>query len=166
MRGLLLVCLLVPALASAAVYKIVNEDGSVTYSDRPQQGAEELKVAPVQTYQSQPVPTGGATEEAEFSGYDVFEVVSPENDQTFRDEGGTIPIMLRLEPGLHRDHVINIFMDGEDLGGNGRSTSLTLQNVDRGTHSVHAVIVDQDGKQLAATNTVAFHLHRTSKLSP
>ena len=35
--------------ADAAVYKIINPDGTVTFSDRPQEGAEELDVGTVQT---------------------------------------------------------------------------------------------------------------------
>lgn len=150
------------AAANGAVYKIVNPDGTVSYSDRPQEGAEKVRVAPVQTYEAPNLPKLQPDAKAgEFAGYDVFKVVSPDDDQTFRDEGGVVKVRLSLSPGLHSDHTITIFMDGQDLGGKPRSTSLTLQNVDRGSHTIRAAVVDAGGKQMASTDPVTFHLHRT-----
>ncbi len=153
--------------ADAAVYKIVNPDGSVTFSDRPQEGAEELDVGTVQTIDAD-VPSA-STEPVKvpaFPGYEIFEISSPKNDETFRDNGGVVSIQLTLQPRLFRDHTISIFMDGKDIGGGGRSTGLTLQNVDRGSHRVHATVVGKDGEQVASTPAVTFHLHRTSVIPP
>ena len=100
-------------------------------------------------------------ETAEFPAYELFEVTSPKNDETFRDNGGRVSISLVLQPRLLRDHTISIFMDGKGIGG-GRSTSLTLSNVDRGSHRVHATVVGKDGEQITSTPAVTFHLHRTS----
>ena len=164
MRALFVVILLGLCISTdATVYKIVNPDGTVTFSDRPQEGAEELDVGTVQTI-SAPTPSASRQPVAQptHPGYEVFEVSSPENDQTFRDNGGLISIQLILQPRLFRDHTISIFMDGKVLGGGGRSTSITLQNVDRGSHSVHATVVGKDGEQVANTPAVTFHLHRTS----
>ena len=167
MRALLLSIFLALSLgADAAVYKIVNPDGSISFSDRPQEGAEEIDVGTVQTVDTPaPAVSKKQPEQASFPGYEVFEVTSPKNDETFRDNGGLVSIQLTLQPKLFRDHTINIFMDGKDIGG-GRSTSVTLQNVDRGSHRVHATVVGKDGAQVTSTSPVTFHLHRTSVLSP
>ena len=159
------VCLGLGFSAEAAVYKIVNPDGTISFSDRPQEGAEEIDVGTVQTVDT-PTPAAGKKqpEEGTFPGYDLFEVASPKNDETFRDNGGLVSIQLTLQPRLFRDHTISIFMDGKDIGG-GRSTSVTLQNVDRGSHRVHATVVGKDGQQVTSTAPVTFHLHRTSVLT-
>ena len=151
--------------ADAAVYKIVNPDGTVTFSDRPQEGAQELDVGSVQTVDT-PIPRASAKKVAQpqFPGYETFAVASPTDGQTFRDNGGLVSIQLTLQPRLFRDHTINIFMDGKDIG-SGRSTSVTLQNVDRGSHSVHATVVGKDGDQVTSTTPVTFHLHRSSAIS-
>ncbi len=152
--------------AHAGVYKWVDADGNITYSDRPQPGAEEVDVGSVQTYEapSLPAPGPSSVEKAVVPSYEVFAVVTPTDDETLRDNGGTVPVSLKISPGLGPDHSISIFMDGKDLGGDGRTTSLTLEDVDRGSHTIYAAVLDGDGKQVARTDPVTFHLHRTSRL--
>ena len=152
--------------AGAVVYKTTEPDGTVTFSDRPREGAEELDVDPVQTVDTPaPSATVETVKPSEHPGYTVFEVTSPKAGETFRDNGGLVSIQLTLVPRLFRDHTISIFMDGKELG-SGRSTSITLQNVDRGSHSVNANVVGKDGQQVTSTPTVTFHLHKTSVSTP
>ena len=167
MRALLVSALIGLCLGvDAAVYKIVNPDGTVSFSDRPQAGAEELDLGHVQTISSPtPVESAEPVEHDAPPGYDVFEVASPKNDETLRDNGGVVEIRLTIEPRLFRDHTISIFMDGKELGGGGRSPGIILQNVDRGTHVVHATIVGKNSEQVTSTSPITFHLHRTSVLS-
>ena len=168
MRCLLLCTLFtLSAIVSAQVYKIVNPDGTISYSDRPEEGAEEVDVPDVQTYEG---PTnldsiGSSTGKEEYPEYTTFEVIKPKHDETFRDNGGYVAIQVSVQPGLFREHIIALYMDGEDLGSSGRGTSIILQNVDRGSHTVHAVIRDADGKQVERTDGVTFHLHRNSILN-
>ena len=56
-------------------------------------------------------------------------------------------------------------MDGQPIG-QGASTSATLTNVDRGSHTIAAAVVDADGNQVAKADPVTFTLHRVSKLLP
>lgn len=166
----MLCMLLFAAPAGAGIYKWVAPDGSVIYSDKPRKGAEEVELEPLQTYTSPPLPRKGAqsgatdSESAEaFEGYDEFEIVSPQNDAAVRDNGGQVTVSMALSPALEEDHVISLFMDGRSLGKGGRSTSVTLRNVDRGTHILQAAVTDDSGKEVARTKSVTFHLLRASR---
>ncbi|RKZ36711.1 MAG: penicillin-binding protein [Gammaproteobacteria bacterium] len=159
--------LLLCAAAGAAVYKQVLPDGRIVYTDRPAEGAEEVKVGPIQTYSAPPVPADalkadGADPQAA-PEYTEFAVTSPANDEVLRDNVGIVRISLQLAPGLKPGHKINIMMDGKTLGEGGKSTSLSLQNVDRGTHTVAAAVVDKSGKEIKRTEVVTFHLKRFHK---
>ena len=156
--------LLAMSAQGGEVFKWKAPDGSTVYSDRPQQGAEEVHVAPLQTYHSPPLPPEGAGRQDKpetFPGYDRFEITRPQNNATLRDNGGNVSIALRLDPGLQNDHTLEVFLDGKLLGGSGKATSVQLRNVDRGTHTVHAIIKGASGKEFARTAPVTFHLHRT-----
>ena len=162
----MLALLVVIPVQAAGIYKIVQPDGTVVYSDRPAQGAEEVKLPELQTYTPPPSPAGLPNLDAlrpptDEAAYERFVIASPANDATLRDNGGNVSISLDLAPGLKPGHSVDIRMDGESLG-KGAGTSITLTNVDRGSHTVQAVVVDADGQQVATTPSITFHLQRVA----
>ena len=68
-------------------------------------------------------------------------------------------VSLRLSPGLQSGHSIEVMMDGQSIGA-GQGTSVTLADVDRGTHTVQAAVKDNEGKEVVRSNSVIFHLKR------
>ena len=171
MNRAFLVCMLFLALttAGAKVYKSVLPDGSVVYSDTPpSDGATPVELPAIQYYAPPPLPPpseeGASAAKPTAAGYETFEIASPSDDQAVRDNGGTVSIQLTLVPGLRSGHQIEIFMDGASLG-SGAATTASITNVDRGSHSVHAVVRDGDGKELARTGAITFHLLRASRLN-
>lgn len=155
----------------AAVYKWQGPDGQTVFSDRPQEGAEEVKLPPLQTVPALPVsrgvsPQGEDSSAAQDESYQSFAIVTPTDDASIRDNAGNVDIKVLLEPGLQSAHRIRFLLDGQPFGEAVTSTSVTLANVDRGTHSLTAIVTSADGEELARTEPVTFHLHRVSKLLP
>jgi len=166
-----MLCLLVTVPASAEIYRWTNPDGRVVYSDRPQSAdAEAVQLPPLQTYTPQALPSSGSAGNAsagkqQDAGYKELAVTSPANDVVLRDNGGTVSVQVKIDPPLRRGHRIEIVLDGKPVG-RGAGTSVSLANVDRGTHSVSAVVVDGDGKTLVQASAVTFHLKRHFKARP
>jgi hypothetical protein len=46
------------------------------------------------------------------------------------------------------------------------STSITINPIDRGTHSVEATIQDSNGQTVCSTSSATFHVRQASLLSP
>lgn len=172
MKKLLFVAALALAVAplGAKIYKSVLPDGTVVYSDTPPASdAKPVELPRIQTYTPAPVPSIQApqnkSEKNTFQGYDTFEVTSPANDATVRDNAGTVSVSLSLSPGLRNGHKVEIFMDGQSIG-SGAATTASVTNIDRGTHSIHAVVRDADGKEVIRTANSVFHLQKVSRLTP
>jgi hypothetical protein len=161
----LLLMLVLGAAQAGKVYKYTLSNGDIVYSDKPPptDQAEEVKLEPLQGFSLPPAPAlEGSTakaDEPEVAGYTEFKVTSPTNDQTIRDNGGNVSVSLSLTPGLRGGHSIEVIMDGQSIG-SGSGTSVTLTEVDRGTHTVQATIKDDEGKEIARSNSVIFHLKR------
>ena len=160
------------ALPAATVYKNVQPDGTVIYSDIPSAGAEEIDLPEIQFYTAPRLDTdlgsddaAGQAAEQDSEGYDTFAIASPENDATLRDNAGNVSISLEIQPALRAGHQIDIRLDGTSIG-RGSGTSVALTNVDRGTHTVQALVLDGDGREVASTGSVTFHLRRATKLLP
>ena len=163
---ILLVSLMSSVSTVAQIYKRVLPDGTVQFSDRPQSGAEEVRLRRVQTYDGAGATPDGlpakSAAPAAFAGYTKFQVSTPVQDATLRDNNGSVSVKFLLTPPLRPGHTVDILMDSQVLG-SGRSLSLTLTNVDRGTHSVAAVVRDENGQEVARAPATTFHLKRTFK---
>lgn len=172
MVRLLLLCLpLVAAVATATeVYKWVDEDGNVIYSDRPREGAQRLEAVEVQTVEPPPLPPARREPPPvpQARPYETVAVTSPENDATFWDTAGNVSVSVQVSPPLqgHFGHRLVVYLDGEPIAEPGMRTSFELTNVDRGSHTLRAVVIDREGKEVAASPSSTFHLHRASRLFP
>jgi hypothetical protein len=165
----LLVCLLA-TLAQAEVYKSINEDGEVVYSDRPGENAERLRMPALPTYTPQPVRSTSRISNTERTlqpeAYDSFEIASPADDSTIRNNIGSLEITTLISPALMvpLGHSIQFYIDGNAHGAASDATTLSLTNVDRGSHQLSASVLDANDRVLISTPPVTVHLKRASKL--
>jgi hypothetical protein len=165
----LLLCLSLGS-AQAEVYKSVNERGEVIYSDRPGKDAERLRMPDLPTYTPQPLRSYTRSTDPERSeppaGYDRFIISSPANDATIRNNVGNLEVTTLLQPALMvpREHTVQFYLDGVAQGVASDALTLSLENIDRGTHRLSASVLDADGKVLITTAPVTVHIKRASKL--
>jgi hypothetical protein len=163
------VLLMLSAFAAGAVelYKWVDKDG-VHYSDQPAPGAEKIEVQGVPKLGTTPVteavPTPAAAGD-EFAGYEEFAVAEPANNSIVRDNSGAgeVAVTVSLTPALRVDlgHTVRVSIAGQTQGG--AATQFSFAGIDRGTYSVSAAVIDQNGSTLRTT-TSTFTLQRTSIL--
>ena len=154
-------------MALGQVYRWVDQDGNVHFSDVPQEGAERLELPEVQTFEggvveSRPAVTSAPVEE-EATTYTLLQITRPALDQTFWNVGGQVPVSLNLEPGLARGDSIRVYLNDapvEDFPSTG--TSHVLSEVWRGSHILRAEVVNASGTVLAQSEMVAFHVRQTS----
>jgi hypothetical protein len=167
MRSVLLIlslALCVGVLAQDRVYKRVNPDGSVEYSDQPIEGAEVMKVPKGSTFTMPATPTSKAapadrTPEETSVRYDSLEITRPMNDEAIRSNEGKLTALARVVPALDSNHRFRWNMDGAAVK-DVNSPELRLNNLDRGTHTLQAEIVDADGKVVISSETISFHMMR------
>jgi len=167
MRALLLLLGLAcsfPGHCGVTLYKWVDRDGTTHFSDQPHPGAEAIVVQEIQTVPPLEVPAAARPSPAtEAYSYDSVTFTSPANEETIRDNSGNVSVTVAVTPPLRPDfgHRLTVLMDGGLIG---ESESILLTNVDRGTHSLTATVVDGQGKVLASGSST-FHLQRHSVLN-
>jgi len=164
---ILLGCILAAtALAESRVYKSVDSEGVVEFSDRPASGAKPVTVTP--NVVTMPAVSSATTGEAEEPAepdlgptYTKVEITSPKEDEAIRSNAGNFAAMAVVEPGLFGDHRIQWRFDGKVLPG-ATTTFLSMRNVDRGTHTIQLEIVNAAGEVVKASDPVTFHLLRVA----
>lgn len=149
------------------VYKQVNPDGTITYSDKPAAGAQEVDIPTAPTYQPPKVPAFTPYQKPEKPApfaYDSLTITSPANDETIRENTGDVTVVLSVSPSLRPGHRIEYLLDGASVE-RSTQTSYQFKNLDRGSHSITAQIVDESGNVISSAS-VTVHLQRTSSLQP
>ncbi len=163
-RYLILLVVSLPLLLGAHVYKKVEPDGSVTYSQHPSPGAEEGQVHPSPKYKSPEVPS--PTKDVPASEppfrYTAFAIVSPRNNEGLRQNVGNVDLKMELNPPLQEaiNHRIVVFVDGAPILEDATSTVIQLTNLERGAHTLQASVVDDEGRELIRTAAVTVNLQR------
>lgn len=165
----LTLCLVLASGAAQAqtVYKVIQPDGTVEFTDSPPPGeaAKQIEIPPLNTTEPLAPPTTRAPSSPDpaTQGYSKFRITSPGDGESIRDNAGNVTIGLSLEPALRSGDTIDVLVDGRSAGG-GNETAIMLSDVDRGTHSVQALVKDATGKIVARSNSVTFTLQRRSAI--
>src|SRR3984957_14050242 len=103
------------AVLAATVYKWVDDDGVVHYSDQPHANAEKVQGQAPQTYKATPVDQGGVppppNESQSATAYTGCTIVHPADQQEFSNIESLV-IAVRVDPQLHGGDQIYILVDG------------------------------------------------------
>lgn len=94
--------------------------------------------------------------------YEHFTIRSPKKDAVLRSNNGNILIKFDLKPALQQGHGLVVYLDGKQVA-SGEATVFSLKAVDRGQHSVFAVLHNENNDVLKNTNAVRFSVLRASK---
>ena len=168
---LVLLGLLASATALAQAYTWVDEDGVTHYSDRPQEGAQQVNLSEysrntgTQLYRQRPraEPTDDAEEEAGPFKYESLAVASPGPEETLWNIEGVLNVSLALSPGLQSGHRVRVYFDGQPREVSG--SSIQIEDVYRGVHNIQVEVIDEMGKLMIRSQTNRFYVQQNSILT-
>lgn len=170
--------LVLPLMAAAVmaqsgdgkIYRSVDADGHINYSDTRPQGvpAEAVRVQTTNTATPVPVSEPDDTNEAadtgkpaeKFVAYTRFEMTSPEPDELLEYDIRSVQLAVWLVPGLQEGHTLQFYLDGQPVGAPGMALSIAVGDLDRGTHRAEARLYDVRGRILDTTPVVQFHIRQ------
>ncbi|MDT8310487.1 MAG: DUF4124 domain-containing protein [Methylophaga sp.] len=180
MKYLTLLLILVSGTVSSEVYRWLDENGNTVYSDQPVENAEQIVLPEASIYSPVIMPpleeTADDAEKAEDAAAEddalapapnyQLQIASPQDDETLRVNNGNLTVNIQIRPALSqkRGDMIQLRMDGRPYGQPSAGLSFNLANVDRGTHTLSAVVMNARGEELAQSVTIKFHLQRNSIL--
>lgn len=154
---------------STQIYKSLAPDGSVVYSDTPTNNAQPMTVKPIPTIPAfssyphdgaKPLQHKVSTPLPNEINYQTFSFVEPIKNSSFHSAGGVVQIVLKLNPDLRPTDSVKILLNDKPVAIQ-KNLSLSLTNIDRGTHTLTAHILSDNNIVLKSTNT-SFTIHRPS----
>ncbi|MDG1199877.1 MAG: DUF4124 domain-containing protein [Porticoccaceae bacterium] len=181
MRILYFIALMFSLPVFAEVYKVVDNNGNITYTDQPQPDAKLVPLAlppvnkmPRKMPRVQPEPIGKpepaanpdaeGTQEAQqtpaFAGYTQAYILSPAHDQIIPNQQRNVIIQLGLQPQLQPGHRVQFLSNGQPLGAPIGATAYQLEDLERGSYQIGAQIRSAEGKILLSLKPISIHVQR------
>jgi hypothetical protein len=99
--------------------------------------------------------------------YDSIAILQPKADQTIFDNSGKLDVDVRLDPPLAKDSAdrIVLIIDGQRIADQ-RQAHFELGAIDRGTHTLQAMVITTKGRTLIASPPQQFTMWQASALFP
>ncbi len=162
---LTIAALFITFAADAGLYKGLDEEGNVVYSDKPFADSEKFTPPPITVIQAPKIPPKEeSTEEQPVTEttYKKLSIAAPTDDQTIWNEPQLI-VSLRLAPALDiaAGHTTWLLMDGKPLVKNSQSLTLQIGRSDRGSHTLTAQVRNKKGKILKSSRSITVHIKNT-----
>lgn len=173
MRILLILAGLALSLAAASqeIYRWVDKNGQVHYSDQPDSpNAELINVIEPNAYEAvdaAQASSSGAPEEAddpEDSPYGSLSIVQPTPDQVFFGSDAVVSVAAEPDGTLQPGHSVVFFLNGERRSADG--LGMELSGLARGSYFLRASILDQRGNPVITSEQMTFHVRQPSILAP
>lgn len=155
----------------AQVYKVVDEDGNVTYTDKPPaDGSKPIDLPPISvieapTYEKAPVATEEDEAEKEMSlgymrrVYRDFAITSPAQEESVWKPDGPIAVTWGTRTELQQGMKVTLYLDGRSH----TTTALPmvpLSGLDRGEHTLKAELRDSRNRVVTTSETVTFFVRQ------
>lgn len=162
-----LVCLLVsfslvPLAGADTIYRSVDAQGNVIFTDNPERGGEPVTIAPVTVVPSRvlaPAPAPAASAEpaprrpapgslaSPFMPYSTFRIMSPRDAMTLSQaRSQNLTVELAIEPGLREDHRVRLLVDGELSQSAMHTRAFIVPRLEPGQRTLQAELLDGSGQ--------------------
>lgn len=150
--------LLLPISAVAAVYSH-EENGQTIYSDTPlSANASAVNVPTVNDSPVLQTTDSVKVKQSVSSEYKNFSISSPSNGETIQNQP-TITVSTAIDPKLQKGNKVQFYLDSKPVGPASEQTSITLNHIDRGQHTVSAAIVSEQNSILKQTESITIYVH-------
>jgi hypothetical protein len=175
MRILLILAGLALSLAAASqeIYRWVDKDGVVHYSDQPDSpNAVLIDVIEPNAYEAQDAAAAAAgsgrasapDEDADASPYASLSISSPSQDEVFFGADAVVNVLADLQGTLRPDDKLVFFLNGNRTEADGLGTEYA--GLARGSYVLRASVLDAADKPVITSPQVAFHVRQPSINSP
>ena len=169
------------ALAASAgaqdIYKYVDENGQIIYTDRPPTpdsepiSLRELSVVEAPEYarpernQAETAQDGDELSMNEMrSMYRDFRLVSPTPEQNFWGTGQVATIAWDTKAPLQQGMSVVYFVNGEAVSEPTTAATFNTQPMDRGEHTARADLLGPNNQVIASAGPVVFFVKQNSRL--
>lgn len=147
-----------------SMYKSIDANGNVTYSDTP----SGKKIEPVDLPQINTTPaveTGRhvrSAPEPESPRYSIS-ITSPQQEAQVLPGQRTLNISTEISPEASRGYTTQLLLNGTPYGPAQQGNNFSISEITRGEHQIAAVLRNEKGRVIARSNNVTVYVLRARR---
>mgnify|MGYP000551052540 CR=1 FL=1 len=151
------------------IYVWRNADGVLVFSDSPKPNVKtdtvDVSSSPniIKSVDAS-ILAGGESNEADEPF--TIEIIKPANEETIRDNTGSVYINGAIRPAFKRGMSVVLKLDDKQVAGPQKSAVFILRDIDRGEHRLQLEVWNDSGKVIAVSKAVTIYVHRASINKP
>ncbi|QIK38991.1 DUF4124 domain-containing protein [Caldichromatium japonicum] len=157
-RCLFLLSLFIPLSVQAEIYRWVDAEGRVHFSDQRIPSAERLDIQSGRQIQPPPAPGPNSPDEHYPGPYSQVALLTPTSDQTLSDPAQGVAVSLYLEPALVEGHQLRLMIDNRVMVLDRNQTQLRLKGLEAGRHRLQIQVWGPDDRIVAQSASRIFEL--------
>ena len=144
------------------IYKWTDANGNVHFSDKSYPGAEKIELPQAQTYSSPKIPApisrSDAATDIETNNNFKIRIAQPEEQATIRNAQRQLSVILDVKPKLENGFKVQLIVDGSPSSEPQASTFFALEDINRGSHTLVAQLIDNKGKVLSTSEQITIYM--------
>ncbi|MYM64121.1 DUF4124 domain-containing protein [Pseudomaricurvus sp. HS19] len=148
----------------AEIYKSVDKDGKITFSDKPvgAEKVEELDLPPINSQSpAEAAPPINTSPEDDGTAVEYsLSIVSPASGSQIPMGQSRVSVSVSVSPGLHADHQLQAMLNGAPFGEPASGTLLVLEYLHRGENQLSVAVIDTEGNTLAESSPITLFVQR------
>ena len=152
MRRIFSIVLLITALpVSAQMYQYPDANGRRVYTDQPPMGvsASNIKLSTINSVPATVRQPSGAALKIDSASkhstiYSQLQISRPLTEHAIRANDGSFTVQIKITPKLANEHYLQLLIDGKAYGAASHSTTLSVENLDRGEHRLAVQVLAND----------------------
>ncbi|MCK7575717.1 MAG: DUF4124 domain-containing protein [Chromatiales bacterium] len=154
--------LLVCSPSNAEIYRWVDAEGRVNFSDRPTRDAERVDVRFSAPAGSNPTAVLGPSspDEAYRGPYAALDILTPALDDILTETESGVPVSLQIDPPLIGGHRLLLLLNGNTLPVEGLHTQFKLTGLAAGSHRLQLQIRGADDRIVAQSAPRTFQVRQ------
>jgi hypothetical protein len=157
--------------AAKKLYRYVDKNGRVHYSDQPQSGATEMKMETIPSIKiktpkidlEELVEETTKSKDRRANFYDAIGFVNFPQESVIRNNSGTVSFSVAVDPSLGTDHRIQFILDGNNLGERQSELTISANEITYGPHTISFTVVSKGGTLIQESDVINFTLLHTPR---
>lgn len=157
--------------ATKKLYRYVDKNGKVYYSDQPRKGAKEMEVETIPSIEiktpkvdlEELVEQTTKSKDKRRAFYDSIGFVNFPQESVIRNNSGSVAFSVALDPNLSSSHRIQFMLDGKNLGEMQTELSISANEINYGPHTISFNVVSLGGTVIQKSDVINFALLHTPR---